>query len=198
MASNQFLPFGTAGGAPVLTQAAYVGITPANAFPAGILPKERLNKALRQSSMMAAALGQMIMNQGFDALDNGVPADLELAFMNALKNFLLSSANFTGVGNQSLGVNGFQKLPGSLILQWGSQFVGDVVSGNGSTGAVVFPTPFTTACYNAVPGIQDASTTVTTAGFVAGPPTLSGFNYRVQEWVGLAQNSTLVWHAIGK
>lgn len=51
---------------------------------------------------------------------------------------------FTG-GNQSLTANGFQKLPGGLILQWGS------VSGGTGAGVydatVNFPTPFASTCF---------------------------------------------------
>jgi hypothetical protein len=43
---------------------------------------------------------------------------------------------------QSLGANGYQKLPGGLILQWG---LVSVVGTGGTTWN--FPTPFTTACY---------------------------------------------------
>jgi hypothetical protein len=74
--ANDFLPFGTAGGAPVLSNAAYSGIVPANGFPPGILPKEKLNKALRQSCTMAAALGGFIDQQGYSAWDDGNLAGL--------------------------------------------------------------------------------------------------------------------------
>lgn len=52
----------------------------------------------------------------------------------------VQDGDFTGA-NQSLSASGFQKLPGGLILQWGS------VNLVGETN-ITFPTPFTTACYN--------------------------------------------------
>jgi hypothetical protein len=44
-------------------------------------------------------------------------------------------------GNQSLGANGYQKLPGGLIMQWGS----GTSSGTGSL-AITFPVAFPTDC----------------------------------------------------
>jgi hypothetical protein len=43
--------------------------------------------------------------------------------------------------SNSLSTNGFQRLPGGLLLQWGS------VSSVGGTITVTFPTPFTTSVY---------------------------------------------------
>lgn len=54
------------------------------------------------------------------------------------------STNFTG-SNQSLGSNGYQKLPGGLILQWGSVTVNPAFNG---TQAVTFPTAFSSAVYS--------------------------------------------------
>lgn len=49
---------------------------------------------------------------------------------------------FTGT-NQSLNSNGYQKLPGGLIIQWGSS---STTSGGGT--ALTLPTPFSTAVYS--------------------------------------------------
>lgn len=55
-------------------------------------------------------------------------------------------ASFTGI-NQSLTANGYQKLPGGLIMQWGH--TNPVPSG--STGLIVaFPIAFTTLCFSVV------------------------------------------------
>lgn len=48
-------------------------------------------------------------------------------------------------GNQSLGTNGYQKLPGGLILQWGS----GTSSGTGSL-AITFPVAFPNDCVSIV------------------------------------------------
>lgn len=56
----------------------------------------------------------------------------------------LDLSQFTGT-NQSLAASGYQKLPGGLIIQWGTT----VAIGPDNTGvAVTFPIAFTTACYS--------------------------------------------------
>ena len=76
MPTNDFKPFAIAGGANVISQVTYEGIPALGAgFSAGTAVSEQLNKVWRQSSVMAAALGSLIVDQGFDALDDGdVPA----------------------------------------------------------------------------------------------------------------------------
>lgn len=53
------------------------------------------------------------------------------------------SSFFTGTGTQLLSSNGYQKLPGGLILQWGSFNTG--VIGNETTGTVTYPIAFPTS-----------------------------------------------------
>lgn len=54
------------------------------------------------------------------------------------------TTNFTGA-NQSLGSSGYQKLPGGLIMQWGSVTVTPAFNG---TQSVTFPTAFASAVYS--------------------------------------------------
>lgn len=56
---------------------------------------------------------------------------------------LLSLEDFSGVGKQSLAANGFQKIPGGIIRQWG-------IATTDSAGAVeiVFPEPFPRGCFS--------------------------------------------------
>lgn len=93
MAVNQYLPFGTGPGAPVLSNAAYAALPPSAAFPAGILLKEHLNKALRQACTMASAVGEYIASTGVDALDDGNVPALALALAQALDGQFSTSAN---------------------------------------------------------------------------------------------------------
>lgn len=86
MPTNDFLPFATAGGAPVLSQADWVTATPANGRGPGILPKEYYNKAQRQGNAMAAAIGTFMAAHGQNALDDGDIAGLAAAFAAALGN----------------------------------------------------------------------------------------------------------------
>ena len=78
-ATNDFLPIATGGGAYVETQATFAADTAvqANGFPAGILTKEKLNKVVRQSSIMASVLAQFIAQQtGSNSVDDGTTATL--------------------------------------------------------------------------------------------------------------------------
>ena len=57
----------------------------------------------------------------------------------------LSNA-FTGVGRQSLGQTGFQRLPGGLIMQWGVAII--ATTSTGGTSTVTLPTPFLSNFFN--------------------------------------------------
>jgi len=75
MATNEFLPFATDAGAEVDTQAVWAspsGYRPVGYGP-GILTKEKLNKALRQSTSIASAVAQLMAENlpSEDILDNG-------------------------------------------------------------------------------------------------------------------------------
>lgn len=72
MASNEFLPFATATGANVQSQAAYASApSTEDGFSSGVAPSANVNKVWRQSSTIAAAIGTLIERRGGDALDNG-------------------------------------------------------------------------------------------------------------------------------
>ena len=90
MPTNDFLPFGSAVGANVSTQAEYVALAArSNGFSAGTAVSKQLNKAWRQSSVMAATLAQFIADQsGNDVLDDGnlalIPTNLGLSIKAAI------------------------------------------------------------------------------------------------------------------
>jgi hypothetical protein len=71
--ANNFLPFGAAGGANVVSQAAWAALAARTAgFSAGIANSEELNKAWRQSAWIAYLHAQMICDvTGLDMLDDG-------------------------------------------------------------------------------------------------------------------------------
>lgn len=87
MATNQFLQFAYAVDAYVRSNPDWLASALRDkGYPAGILEKEDLNKAIRQGTAMAAAMGKFISDQGFDALDDGNVANLEAGFVAALTN----------------------------------------------------------------------------------------------------------------
>jgi hypothetical protein len=87
MATNQYLPFGTAGGANVLTPSAYNGLAARlSGFTAGTAVSAQLNTVWRQSSVMSAMVGEFVLDYGgFDALDDGNVDNLENSFVRTLQ-----------------------------------------------------------------------------------------------------------------
>jgi hypothetical protein len=87
MPTNDFFPFAVAGGANVLSQAAYSGSpNRLTGFVRGTAPSDEVNKVWRQASIAAALLGQFTANQSLeDSPDNGDVNDYERRFIKALK-----------------------------------------------------------------------------------------------------------------
>lgn len=84
---NEFLPFGTAGGADVIDQPTYSALPARTAgFSTGTAVSSQLNKVWRQSSFVAAALGQLIVTKrtDLDASDNGNLATFVANFLGAI------------------------------------------------------------------------------------------------------------------
>lgn len=73
MAENNFKPFAVGAGANVSSQADWENLVAlSTGFTAGIARSEQVNKALRQGTVMASVLGQIIADQtAEDVLDDG-------------------------------------------------------------------------------------------------------------------------------
>lgn len=86
MPTNDFLPFATGAGANVETQANYILESYVGAgFASGLAQSAQLNKVWRQSSFIAAALAQWIVDKAnVNVLDDGNVAGLETNFTAAL------------------------------------------------------------------------------------------------------------------
>ena len=101
MPTNDFLPFATDPAANVITQGAFDAL-PArvSGFVAGTAQSAQLNKAWRQSSVMAAVLGQFINDfGGLDALDDGNIGNLVRDFTRSLQRGTFSLGVATGTAN---------------------------------------------------------------------------------------------------
>lgn len=87
MATNQYLPFGTAGGANVLSPTDYNSLAARlTGFTAGTAASVQLNTVWRQSSVVSAMIGEFILDYGgFDALDDGSVDNLETGFARTLQ-----------------------------------------------------------------------------------------------------------------
>lgn len=110
MAKNEFLPFGTAANANVLSNADYLALQARPVgFGSGVAKSEELNKVWRQTSIMANVLAQFIADQsGQDVLDNGDLATLKTNLQNAIKSYVNS-----GLPSASDTVAGITKLSNS-------------------------------------------------------------------------------------
>ena len=91
MATNNFKPFANANSANVTTQADYEALAALlTGFQAGKASSAQINKALRQSSVMAYVLAQFISDSAVtDVLDNGTTATI----LTNLKAGLIANAN---------------------------------------------------------------------------------------------------------
>lgn len=138
MPTNDILPFATGGGANVETQAVYVSDpTTATGFQSGIAPSLKLNKVWRQSSFISAMLAQFIVDKSAQSvLDDGDIAGLEVKLTAAINAV---TAALLGGSNQSLVTNGYQKLPGGLVLQWGQGTAGQNGTAFTNTYPIAFP-----------------------------------------------------------
>ena len=97
--ANDFLVFGGAGGANVITQAAYAALgARTSGFSSGTANSAQCNKTWRQSSIMAAVLAQFISDRtGQDVLDDGTTATI-------LANLKLSAAGVNGDSTKTFSV----------------------------------------------------------------------------------------------
>lgn len=91
MPTNDFIGFASSGSANIASQADYaaaaeqgIGMQP------GPASSKLANKAWRQGANMAAAIGQMIVDAGYNALDNGDIAALKTALLNGLASRFLA------------------------------------------------------------------------------------------------------------
>jgi hypothetical protein len=202
MATTDFLSFGTSGTAAVLSNAAYAGTTPANGFAAGILPKERLNKALRQSSAMVTALANLMVQQGIDALDDGNLTALRNNILQLLQ--VVSGAAVTQYDSNFIGANqqrtmpGFMSSFGGIKIQWTSVAFADVPIGTpGLTGSITFPVAFLNQCFLVLPVIEATAGNTTNLSIVITSKSLGGATFQVQEWSAASNPGTAVFLAIG-
>lgn len=165
--ANKILPFAQGVGANALSDTEWEALTTLldQGFQAGVAPSVQLNKAWRQSSVVSAALAQLIAdNQANDITDSltpavlagymqtainaaGITADVEddstklstTAWVRSAMSNIATAAGFA----VSLGAGGYIKFPswlGGLVMQW------DYVTGTSGGTAVTFPIAFPTAC----------------------------------------------------
>ncbi|CDL79904.1 phage tail protein [Xenorhabdus cabanillasii] len=103
MAKNEFLPFGIADGANVLTNDEYSKLAArTNGFSSGVAKSQELNKVWRQSAAIATVVAQFIVETtDKDVLDDGNLQALQAGLLNALRttiNASVPAASLTTAG----------------------------------------------------------------------------------------------------
>lgn len=209
--ANQYLAFGTGGGANTLSYATYSGLTTlvANGFQAGTALSEQVNTVFRQATVGVAALAKFAADYGtHDVLDNGVVADFEVALKSALDALyifnptgLVALTSFTG-SNQSLGTNGWQKFPGGLIEQWITVSFTDVPIGVSGYQATInlpigFPTAFDSYMFafgGTAGGLNNWQVMCTGKTRNGGPSGVATIDIQIEEWSsGVNPGQLTIW-----
>lgn len=120
MATNEYLPFGTATGANAISTSAYNSLAARlTGFAAGVALSQQVNKPLRQTSSIAAMIGAFIAAAGYDALDDGdqttLLANYELALKKIIEDNLPDTVDLSGYLLKSGGtMTGLLKAPAGL------------------------------------------------------------------------------------
>lgn len=197
MAINDFKSFATSPGANVMSQADYLALSALlTGFQSGKASSAQVNKAIRQATTIAALMGQFIANANVDALDNGDIDGLVTKFTNALTSNLglkTASKRDVGVGanqipdmsfyDSNLSAQGFKKLPGGFILQWG------VVAATPAGVSFSYPIVFPNAMLKVIPGM--------TNGNVLGTFSLGSANNANGMMYTSIVTANIAWLAIG-
>ena len=91
--TNQFLPFATASGANTLTPADYAALTTVvgQGFQPGLAKSQQANTVWRQATFVAAAVAQLIANDGNNANDDGNLSGFVTNLTTAIKNIFVPS-----------------------------------------------------------------------------------------------------------
>jgi len=183
MTTNDFLIFGGAGGANVINQATYAGLSArSSGFVNGIALPEQANKVWRQASLMSNMLGRFITTYGLaDALDSGTSDDLLTGFLAGLAK---NSATI------SLTNPGYVIWNNGLVEMWGNQ---SIATGNGDI--VNLPTSFPTAILGVI--ASDTGNGCNSCGWTRNGASLSTFKAYGMNSAGSFVSTAYGWRAFG-
>ena len=151
------------------------------------------NTAVTDANLASLAGSETLTNKTI-ALGSNTVSGTKSQFNTAVTDTDFAFANdFTG-SNQSLGTNGYQKLPGGLIMQWGSVYIGNISDNASATFSypITFPSTVMHAyvTFFATDNSQDFSGWITSQGN-------SSCDVNIQEWSGSGQNITAKFFVIG-
>jgi hypothetical protein len=104
----------------------------------------------------------------------------------------ITLSDFTG-GNQSLIGNGFQKIPGGLIIQWGTV----TVVAHQVLETFSFPLAFPTAAFITMATINRTTSVTGTIGIFSNVLSATQFQLMVDADTTTPTNSPVYWYAVG-
>lgn len=148
-----------------------------------------------------AAEAAIIVNQGaiataeadIDALElESVDYETRITALEGASTGLFES-DFTG-DNQSLVTNGFQYLPGGLLMQWGK--TGSLPSSSSSGTDISFPEPFPNSCLNVIAN-EETSGFPSNASNWGGCPAAIKNTTQFTIYPARGKTASYFWQAIG-
>lgn len=161
-----------------------VGVT-----PTGVLTSDNLQDALAE---IAVDSGEAVKGLVEKATTAEAQARATGKFLDGERGGEMVDYTFTGTGKRSLAADGYQVLPGGLILQWG--YVNGL-AGNSSTD-VTLPKAYTTAHLLAMATVSSlGSNTSSNQNASTGAEALSITQIRVRNGLGAVQS--LRWFSLG-
>lgn len=144
MATSEFQPFGLAGGAFVLSPAAWAAL-PARltGYPPGILQKENLNTALRQASSISSMIAAFTAaHQAGNVLDDGNLVTLQAQFLAAIQSLIATGQGtnryFEAHNAVGIGVNGAVAFNSVSVSAGITQAGGSAFTINDAAGAGLY------------------------------------------------------------
>lgn len=127
------------------------GLTPSTATSGSVTLAGTLNVANGGTGATSLTANNVILGNGTSAVQVVAPGTSGNVLTSNGTTWTSAALNF----DKSLSANGYQKIPGGLIMQWG-----ETASINSdSTLSVTFPTAFTTSCFQVL-----ATGTASTSG----------------------------------
>ena len=116
---------------------------------------------------------------------------------------MVPTSSFTGSNQDLTGESGFQRMPGGLILQWGSIGFPNVTAGiPGYTGSVLYADngglAFPNAALRVFTGLEVASGGGNNMQAAVVAKDRFGFTFQLQEWSSEVNPGALTYFAIGR
>ena len=107
---------------------------------------------------------------------------------------VITPAGLAGAMGKLLAANGYQRLPGGLIIQWGATNFSDI-GGGGVNVSATFPIAFPGAVLNVLG--SEGSTANGNFSIITASWTLTGVTFTLTEWSAVVQNAQVRYLAIG-